>query len=398
MPWKETHVYEERVRFVAEHARGEWTMRELCERYGISRKTGYKFLARYAAGGVEALGDQSTAPHKQGRRVVPEVEAEILKLKKRRRTWGAPKLRDWLIVNRGDQEWPATSTIHEILRRHGFVRKRKRRYKAVPSEQPLAHAKKPNDVWCADFKGWFRTGDGRRCDPLTVTDAMSRYSLCCRGLERTGFAFVQPVLKRVFQEYGLPRRFRTDNGPPFSSRSFAGLSKLAIWLLHLDIWVERIDPGSPQQNGRHERFHLTLKQETASPPAGTLRGQQRRFNNFNYVYNEDRPHESLNGQAPASVYKASDRQYPRVLPQFEYPLTTSEYVVRKVTPHGSIRFENKIYYITETLVGEHVGLEQITNRRWAIHLGPLEIGVLDTVTKKTWAHRRLRYVREEPQG
>ena len=259
-------------------------MRELCERYGISRKTGYKFLGRYADSGVSGLENRSRAPHQQGRRVSPEIEGEILKLKKKYRTWGAPKLRDWLLHNLIGQDWPAVSTIHEILKRHGFVVKRRRRHRAVPSKQPLAHAKRANDVWCADFKGWFRTGDGRRCDPFTVTDAYSRYSLCCQGLERTGFVKVQPVLKRVFQEYGLPSSFRTDNGPPFSARSFAGLSKFAIWLIRLGIRIERIDPGKPQQNGRHERFHLTLKQDTASPPARTLRTQQRRFNEFARIF------------------------------------------------------------------------------------------------------------------
>ena len=386
-------MVEERLQFMRDHHSGAWTMVELCERYGISRKTAYKFLARYQEEGLEGLKDRSRAPHEQGRRVPNEVAAKILKLKKRRPSWGAPKLRDWLTWKHPDFEWPASSTIHELLRRHDLVRKRRRRFKAVPSEKPLAHAQEPNDVWCADFKGWFRTGDGKRCEPFTVTDACTRYLLRCQGMIRTGFEKVQPVLKSTFREYGLPRSFRTDNGPPFSSRAFAGLSRLSIWLIRLGIEVERIDPGSPQQNGRHERFHLTLKQDTASPPSRTLAAQQRVFNRFNDDYNFDRPHESLDGKPPGEFYEPSNREYPRILPEFEYPATSADYLIRKVVPQGSIKFENTQYYLSEVLRGEYVGLERVGNRRWAIHLGPFEIGILDTQTKKAWPHRKLRRLR-----
>ncbi len=388
MPWRETQVMEERVRFVQELRSGDWTMTDICRRFGISRKTGYKYLARYVIHGLKGLKDWSRAPHRQGRQVPEDIESEVLALKKRHRTWGAPKLRDWFLHDDPDQKWPATSTIHRILERHGLVRRRRRRRRAVPSEEPLGHAQAPNEVWCADFKGWFRTQDGNRCDPFTVTDAYSRYSLCCRSVEKTDFSNVQRVLKRAFQEYGLPQALRTDNGAPFSARSIAGLSRFAVWLVYLDVRIERIEPGEPQQNGRHERFHLTLKQDTASPPARTLRGQQRRFNRFQEEYNEDRPHESLGGRPPGAVYASSPRSYPRLLRELEYP---SDFLVRKITSPGRFKLHGASYFVSEVLLGECVGLDQRSDRHWAVHFGPLELGVLDTVKRKLLPHRRLCY-------
>ncbi len=391
MPWRETQVFEERVHFVQEHASRCWTMQDLCQRFGISRKTGYKYLARYAKDGVGALKNWSRAPHRQGRQVPEAIERSILLLKRQHQTWGAPKLRDWFLDHEPDREWPVSSTIHRILDRHGLVRRRKRRRRAVPSEEPLAHAHASNDVWCADFKGWFRTGDGSRCDPFTVTDAYSRYSLCCRSVGKTDFSSVKKILKRAFQQYGLPRALRTDNGAPFSARAIAGLSRFAIWLVYLDVRIERIEPGEPQQNGRHERFHLTLKQDTASPPANTLRGQQQRFNRFQQVYNEDRPHASLGGRPPGSVFVPSSREYPRKRRELEYP---AELLVRKVTGSGRIKLHGTSYFVSEVLLGEYVGLAQQSERHWVVKFGPLELGVLDTAKRKLLPYKRLRYSEE----
>lgn len=388
MPWKETQVVEERVRFVQEHRSGRWAMTELCEAFGVSRKTGYKYLARYKEEGLRGLEDGSRAPLCHGRSIPAEVVKEILALKKKYPTWGAPKLHDWLVYNRGSQEWPSATTIHRYLDREGLVRRNKRRRKAVPSEEPLKHAQGPNDLWCADFKGWFRTKDGQRCDPFTVTDAFSRYSLCCHAVERPNFENVQRALKRTFQEYGLPCSFRTDNGAPFSSRSIGGLSRLAVWLVKLGVKIERTEPGCPQQNGRHERYHRTLKADTASPPAPTIRAQQRRFHRFSEVYNEERPHESLGGKPPGAVYVASQREYPRHLRDVEYP---ADYEARSVNHNGTVKLRGRCYFVSEVLVGERVGLYKQSNHRWLLRYGPLELGVIDTFSHKVIGHGRLRY-------
>ena len=392
MPWKETQVVDERARFVEEYLTGLWTMSDLCRDFGISRKTGHKIWRRYEELGELGLKDQSRAPHTPARVTSDEVKGEILRLKRKYRTWGAPKLRDWLRNRYPETKWPATSTIHELLKRNGLVRSRKQRRKAVPSEQPLEHATQPNEVWCVDFKGWFRTRDGKRCEPLTMTDAYSRFSLCCRGLQNTSFPGVERAMLATFREYGLPKRIRSDNGAPFSSRAIGGLSRFSILLLKLGIRIERIEPGKPQQNGRHERFHKTLKQDTATPPAPTLRAQQRRFDRFQDLYNEERPHESLAGKTPGSIYVASSRSHPRSLPELELP---SEAEVRRVHPSGIVKLKGQRYFVSELLRGEDVGLVQESERYWSVRFGPLELGRIDTASSQVVRHQRLIYVEED---
>ena len=376
MPWRETRVSCERMKFVVAYDRKEQSMAELCRMYGISRKTGYKWVARWLAAGPSGLEDHSRAPHRQARRVSQEKVAAILAIRDRY-GWGPKKLRVLLEREHAEVTWPAISTIELILKDHGRVLPRKTRRRVPRQTQPLAHCVGPNAVWCCDFKGHFATGDGRRCYPLTITDGFSRYLIRCQGLTRSDLSSVRPIFTCAFRQYGLPRAIRSDNGPPFASRALAGLSRLSVWWIKLGIRPERIEPGKPQQNGRHERMHLTLKQSTASPPASTFRGQQRQFDAFLAEYNDVRPHEGLDMQTPASVYEASVREYPAREPQMHYPVA---WRTRKVQARGEFYWSGEVP-LTEVLTGETIGLEPIDGRYWRVWFGPVWLGVFD-------AHRR----------
>src|SRR6267143_4356259 len=305
MPWKASSVMEEKVRFVFEYEQDEHTMTELCQSYGIARETGYVWLRRYREQGLEGLVELNRAAQRHGNQTPPEREQAVVELRQAHMRWGPRKLKRVLERDQPQQSWPAASTIGELLKREGLVVARKKRRRTAPYTEPLAHADGPNRVWCADFKGWFRTGDGERIDPLTISDAHSRYLLRCQAVEKADTARVQGIFEAAFRQYGLPQAIRTDNGAPFASRAVAGLSRLAVWWIKLGIVPERIAAGHPEQNGRHERMHRTLKQETASPPAANTRAQQRAFNHFRREYNEERPHEALGMRTPAEVYEPS---------------------------------------------------------------------------------------------
>ena len=311
---------DQRVAFIADWLRDEWTMTELAERYGISRKTAYKWVDRYQADPEHGLAERSRAPHRHGRAMADDLRAMIVALRQAHPQWGPKKLRPILQEREPGRDWPATSTMGDLLRREGWSAPRRRARYLVPLTQPLAVAQAPNDVWTADFKGWFRTADGTRCDPLTIADACSRFVLCCRIVAPTGLG-VRPWFDRAFRDYGLPRALRTDNGSPFASTGAGRLSQLAVWWLKLGIQLDRIDPGHPEQNGRHERFHLTLQEDTTSPPARTARQQQARFDRMQVEFNTERPHEALGQQPPARVYVPSPRRYPARLedPWYERP-------------------------------------------------------------------------------
>lgn len=374
MPWMESCAVDQRMRFVVEHERDELSMAQLCRKYGISRKTGYKWLARAAAEGLDSLQDRSRAPRRHPNETPDKIEEAVVALRARHPSWGPKKLLRRLQETDGRIAWPARSTIAELLARRGLVHRRKVRRHATASQQPLAHCDEPNRVWCIDFKGWFRTGDGRRCEPLTLSDGFSRYLLRCHRIPNPRTESVQPLLEAAFREYGLPWAIRSDNGPPFAGNGLGGLSRLSVWWIKLGIVPERIEPGKPQQNGRHERMHRTLREETACPPARTLRDQQRRFDAFRKEFNEIRPHEALGLATPASWYEASPRPYPARLPEIVYP---SDWLRRQVRHNGQVKFGGRQFFLSQTLPGEPVGLEPIDGRYWRIYFGPVPLGILD---------------------
>lgn len=387
MPWKETHVEEERVKFVAAwlDEESDWTMSELCGAFGVSRKTGYKWVERHALFGLDGLRDQSRAPKTHPNAMPAGVVERLLKLRRRHRFWGPRKIVAWLGREEPAIAWPAVSTAGEILKRHGLVRARRRRRRAVAQGTGLSQPSRPNDQWGADFKGWFRTGDGQRCDPLTISDGFSRFLLRCRVVQRPDEEHSRPVFRSTFREYGLPLVVRTDNGPPFaSSEGLGGLTRLSAWWVKLGIALERIDPGEPQQNGRHERMHETLKQETARPPRVNTRAQQRAFDRFWYIYNFERPHEALGDTPPAQSYEASPRPYPEREPELEYP---GHFEVRQVRSNGEIKWRGEFLYVSQALIGEPVGLESVSERHWRMFFGPLPLGLLDDHTGKLLAYR-----------
>jgi transposase InsO family protein len=349
-------------------------VRELCRIYGISRKTGYKWRDRFVEQGQSGLQDRSRAPRRSPQAIGEQVATAIVGLRDHYPRWGARTIRHKLKEEQPEVVWPAASSIHELLKREGRVIAARRRQRTPPYSQPLAHAEAPNQVWSADFKGWFRTGDGERIDPLTVTDARSRYLLCCRACEKTDGPHVRGMLEAVFREYGVPEAIRTDNGAPFASRAPGGLSRLAMWWLRLGIRHERITPGCPQQNGRHERMHRTLKQETAKPPRANRRRQQEAFVEFQQMYNHERPHQGLEGRTPASVYTPSPRLYPARLPELVYPGGVQ---MRRISQQGSLKWRCERTYLSEVFGHEWVGLLETEEEFFEVYYGPLLIGWFD---------------------
>jgi len=345
---------DERLKFMAAWLEGEESRSSLCERHGISRKTGYKWAARYAADPAGGLVDRTHVPHNIPHKIEAGAAGMIVELRSRHPSWGPRKLRAALMRSAPGQDWPAASTIGDLLRREGLVDRRRRRWPALRQTQPFADIRQANDTWCLDFKGWFRTGDGRRCDPLTVSDAYSRYLLGCRIVPPTG-AGVQPVIEGLLREHGLPGAIRSDNGPPFASTAAGGLSQLSVSWLKLGIRLERIEPGHPEQNGRHKRLHRTLKAETLQSPAANPGAQQARFDAFREIYNEERPHEALGQAPPATVWHPSPRPYPS---RIDEPAYGSDHAVRRVRSNGEIKWGGGLVFISEALIGELVGVAE----------------------------------------
>jgi putative transposase len=374
MPWKDYGVTEQRFRLVEEWSSGEQTMAELCRCYEITRATGYKWVRRYATGGLAGLEDLSRAPRQHPNAISQEMEDLVIALREQHPSWGAPKIQARLQAEHGERKIPAESSIGALLKREGLTVARKRRRRSRPADAPLAPAGAANTVWCADYKGWFRTGDGTRIDPLTIMDAYSRYLFRCQAVGAADYAHSKPVFEAAFREYGLPDRMRMDNGAPFGSNGESGLTGLTVWWIKLGIVPEHIAPGKPQQNGRHERMHRTLKQETASPPAGNRRVQQERFDRFRQEYNHERPHEALGQKPPASCYAVSSREYPGRLPEVEYP---EQWEVRRVAPGGQMRWAGESVFVAHPLAGERVGLQPIDEDHWRVWFSFYTIGILD---------------------
>lgn len=370
----EARVVDKRMRFVAAVERGEETVTSLCRRFEVSRKSGYKWLERYRSEGIAGLADRSRAPHEHPQAVAEAIAERCLAVRSLHPTWGPVKVREWLERRHPEVVWPAVSTIGVLFDRHGLTVKRKLRRRCPPSSAPFAACGSANEVWCIDFKGWFLTGDGTHCEPLTLSDAHSRYLLRCQVLARNDSEHVWPMLDAAFREYGLPLRLRSDNGPPFASLGAGGLSRLSVKVIKAGVQPERIAPAKPQQNGRHERMHLTLLQDTASPPARSLREQLNRFRDFQHTYNEERPHAALGNDTPAEHYGLSPRRWDGVLRTPEYPL---DHVVRPVRPNGAIRWQGEEIYITQALAGEAVALAKQADGSWLVRFGPIELGIID---------------------
>jgi len=378
---------DQRVAFIADWLRDDWTMTELAERYGISRKTGYKWVDRYEADRDHGLVERSRAPKVHGRAIADPVRAAVIAVRRAHPRWGPKKLRAVLEARDPDRAWPAASTMGDLLRRAGLSQPRRRPRYVVPLTQPLAAAQAPNDVWTADFKGWFRTADGTRCDPLTIVDACSRFVVCCR-IVRPHETGVRPWFERTFRTYGLPRAVRTDNGPPFVTTGAGQLSALAVWWLKLGIQVDRIAPGHPEQNGRHERFHLTLQQETTTPPATTPQQQQARFDRLRREFNAVRPHEALDQQPPARLFTRSPRPYPARL---EDPWYDATHQVRRVRDNGEIKWRGELVFVSAALRHELVGLVETERGDWIVRFMHVELGRIDRDTRRftpAWHGRR----------
>jgi transposase InsO family protein len=368
----------ERLQLVLAYREGATPLSELCRQAGISRKTAYKWLSRYDPEAIESLQDRSRARHSQDGRIADALVRKIVASKRRRRHYGPKKLLAWLEQQAPTIEWPSAATIGRILDAHGLVKRYRRRRVTPPYAAPLLPMNAPNAVWAADIKGQFKTQDQRWCYPLTITDGFSRYVLCCRAMPDLTGDLVRPGFAWAFREYGLPDAVRTDNGNPFANRGLA-ISRLTVWLIKLDIRHERIEPGHPEQNGRHERMHKTLKDETTKPPSIHLQAQQQRFNRWRGRFNYERPHEAHGQRPPSALYRASARSLPDVLPDVVYP---SDFVVRQVRQNGSFKWHSELIYLCSPLVGEPVGLQQIDDGRWRVHFAKQPIGIFDEHLKK----------------
>lgn len=396
MVWKETCAVDERMKFVLAVEAGEEAMAAVCRRFGISRRTGYKWRGRHAQAGVDGLADRSRAPLHCAHALTGEVIAACLAVRHAHPSWGPVKVRAWLDRHAPAQRWPAVSTIGALFDREGLTVKRRLRRRSPPRTAPFATCLAANDIWCIDFKGWFLTGDGSRCEPLTLSDAVSRYLLRCQAVSRTGAEQVWPILDAAFREYGLPLVLRSDNGPPFASTGAGGLSRFGVQVIKAGVLPERIDPGKPQQNGRHERLHLTLLQDTASPPARSLRRQLERLAVFQQVYNHERPHQALANDTPADHYSPSARSWDGVLRPPEY---SDDHQLRRVRRNGDIKWRGNTVYINQALTGEAVGLRETGDGVWAVCYGPVHLGVIDRhATRLQKPKRRPRGLVDNPSG
>ena len=374
MPWLETDPVNERKRFILEAQGGLFSHAELCRRHDISRRTGYKWLERYGTEGPDGLLDRSHRPESCPHASEPHVLEAALELRKSRKVpWGAGKIRSRLLKLHPDWSVPSERVLHKYFEREGLVKKQRRRRSRPHPGRPTAPFDAPNSIWSADFKGQFKTLDGIYCYPLTVQDGHSRYLLGCQSLAGTTYAGSRRVFTRLFREFGLPERMRTDNGTPFASMALGRLSRLSVWWIKLGILPDLIEPASPQQNGRHERMHRDLKAEATIPPAGNRSAQQRRFNVFREDFNHIRPHEALGQETPASLYQPSTRPFPSKLPPLHYP---AHFEVRKVSSNGGIRWHARWINVSHLLDGQFIGLEEIADGVWTVFFGPVSLGWL----------------------
>jgi len=385
MPWKETCVMNQRLQFISDWLSEEYTVTDLCHCYAISRPTAYKWMHRYEAVGLDGLKEQSRCPHHHPQAVPDQLKEQIIQVKLAHQNWGPKKVLDYLCRRQPGEAWPVDSTAGEILKRVGLVKPRKRRRRVSADPRPFQDCNRANRVWSADFKGEFRLGNGRWCYPLTVTDNFSRYLLACRGLPGTAYAGVYPWFEWVFREYGLPEAIRTDNGPPFASLALGGISQLAKWWIQLGIKPERIQPGKPSQNGRHERMHRSLKEATTWPPGQTMAAQQRCFNAFVQEYNEERSHEALQRKTPAQLYRPAPRSYPVKIKPVDYDQGV---IVRRVRHNGEIKWRGEMLFISQVLAKDAIALIPLDEGRWQIYYSFYPLGILDEKINKIIAYKQ----------
>jgi len=374
MPWKELKPMDQKIQLIADWQTNYFSVTDLSHKYGISRKIIYKWVNRYEEQGLDGLKEQSRRPKYSPNQTSDDIVELIIKEKLKNRNRGPKKIYNQLKVQYSDIDWPAPSTIGEWLKKYGLVKERKRRLRVPPYTEPFQSCQKPNAVWSADYKGQFLTLDGKLCYPLTISDNYSRYLLKCKGLLGPRYQPTKKVFESAFREYGLPDAIRIDNGTPFASRGIGGLSRLSIWWIQLGIIPERIDKGCPQQNGRHERMHRTLKAEAIDSKALNIKEQQKQFDWFCLDYNYHRPHESLNQDTPAKYYQKSNRSYVEkpVLPDYDY-----SYIVRRVCSGGDIKLYGHRYYLTELLFGQDVGLKETADGLLTIYYSFHPIGTID---------------------
>lgn len=373
MAWESYKVEQQRLQVVQAYLSGDLSMTCICKKYGISRKTGYKWYQRFLDQGEEGLKDLSKAPHTPNSHYTDKQIDRAIDLKLKRRTWGPKKILAKLEELYPDQSWPSPTRLYEIFKDYHLVTSRRIKGR-VPATAPLGNLSACNDTWAVDLKGWFLTGDGRKCEPLTITDCFSRYLIKCTHLNKHSTDYVWPIFDEAFREYGLPNRLRSDNGPPFGSTGVGRLTSLSVNLIKAGVTPEWIKPGHPEENGRHERFHLTLKQDVASPPKDSLALQIQAMSQFHYEYNFERPHEALEMKTPGSQYQASLRTWDGILRSPEY--NTSEVEVRKVCQSGCIWLRQKEHYIGQTLTGEYVALKANENDGFDLYYGPVYLGKL----------------------
>ena len=374
MPWKVSSVVDQRLQFLSSYQREEMSVTDLCHEFGISRPTAYRWINRYKEVGPEGLLDLSRRPHSCSHATPDALVNAILSLRAKHPSWGARKLKARLERIEPSVSWPAASTFGSILSRAGLTSPTKKKRRTTPYSEPFSEVTAPNRLWCMDFKGYFMTGDGTRCDPFTITDAHSRYLIRCQVVSRVDLSQVRAICEAAIGEYGLPTRIRTDNGTPFAGTGLLGLSKLSLGWMKMGIVHERIQPGRPQQNARHERMHRTLKADTANPPAATLRLQQKRFDQFRHVFNHERPHEGLNNETPGSFYQPSTRIFPRAQVEYVYP---NGFVTRRVNNSGDISWHKDRAFISEVFRFEEVGLEEVEDRIYRVFFRDLELGEFD---------------------
>jgi putative transposase len=373
MPWNKTCPMEERLKFIADWLKKDCPVADLSRSYGISRKTAYKWIRRYALKGLPGLDELSRAPKTHPQATPPDIEKEIVDFRQKKPYWGPRKLLHRLKIIQPETPWPCVSTLGEILKRHGLTKKRRlRRY--APPATARSVASQPNDVWTADFKGWFRTTDLTRVDPLTVADQTSRFLLGCEILVKPNSGDVQDRFEHIFRTYGLPRAIRTDNGWPFATLGLGGLSRLSVWWIRLGILPERIRPAHPEENGSHERMHRTLKEQLASFPAGNPSAQQISADRFRDEFNTERPHEALEMRTPHEGYSASPRPFPEEMPEMTYG---SDFQIRQVRPEGLIKWRGRRVYVSETLIGEPVGVKALNETVSALYFGPIPLALYD---------------------